>query len=81
MAPFNQGTARCPAKSANNFAKVFLAATVELEKVTQEIEDFWSDAFPRVVTEAYAACEKARLDGFLAGTSQFFAFALPKGSL
>jgi hypothetical protein len=27
--------------------KAFLAAAIELEKVTQEMEDFLSDAFPK----------------------------------
>ena len=42
-------------------AKVFLYAAVEVEKVSQETEDMPSDAVPRVVNEAYAVCEKARM--------------------
>jgi hypothetical protein len=43
-------------------AATMLAATIELEKVTQEMEDIMGDAFPKVVNEAYAACEKALMD-------------------
>ena len=48
-------------KTREQLAKAFLAATVELEKVTQEMEDFLSDAFPEAVNEAYEASEKALL--------------------
>jgi hypothetical protein len=49
-------------ETRQQLAKAFLTATVELEKVTQEMEDILSDASPNVVNEAYAACEKALMD-------------------
>jgi hypothetical protein len=41
-------------------AKAFIAATIELEKATEEMEDFLSDAFPRVLTGAYTRPAKRR---------------------
>ena len=51
-------------EAGEQLAKALLAATVELETVTQEMEDILSvsGAYPRAVDELYAACEKALLD-------------------
>ena len=43
-------------------ARVFLHAAVEVEKLSQETEDTPSEAVPRVANEAYAVCEKARIE-------------------
>jgi hypothetical protein len=42
-----------------SFPTSTLTATIELEKVTEGMEDIRSHTFSKVIDEAYAACEKA----------------------